>query len=182
VSVGKIFLKLVIGNTSCKVLLVINQKGEIKMKIEKRLKELNISLPEPSKPVANYVSVVRTGNLLFLSGHVPYNDGKTILSGKLGKELTVQDGYQVARNAALNCIATIKAAVGDLDKVRRVVKLMGMVNSTEDFKDHPKVINGASDLMVEVFGEAGKHARSAVGMSSLPIGFPVEIEMVIEVD
>jgi len=151
------------------------------MEIEKRLKELGISLPAPPKPVANYVPAVRAGNLLFVSGHGPYNDGKTIISGKLGKELTIEEGYKTARNVALNCLASVKATLGDLNKVKRVVKLLGMVNCTEDFKDQPKVINGASDLLVEVFGDAGRHARSAVGMQSLPNGIPVEIEMILEV-
>ena len=151
------------------------------MDIEKKLKELGISLPAPPKPVANYVPAVRAGNLLFVSGHGPYNDGKTMVSGKLGKELTIEEGYKTARNVALNCLASVQATLGDLNKVKRVVKLLGMVNCTEDFKDHPKVINGASDLLVEVFGDAGRHARSAVGMQSLPNGIPVEIEMVLEV-
>jgi enamine deaminase RidA (YjgF/YER057c/UK114 family) len=151
------------------------------MDIEKRLKELEVALPEAPKPVANYVPAVKTGNLLFVSGHGPYNDGKTILSGKLGKDLTIEEGYKAARNVALNCLASTKAALGTLNKVKRVVKLVGMVNCTEDFRDPPKVINGASDLLVEVFGEAGKHARSASGMQSLPNGIPVEIEMILEV-
>ncbi len=152
------------------------------MNAEKKLKDLRISLPEVPKPVANYVPAVRTGKLLFVSGHGPYNDGQTILSGKLGKELTIEEGYKTARNVALNCLASVKAILGDLDKVKRVVKLLGMVNCLEDFKDQPKVINGASDLLVEVFGETGKHARSAVGMQSLPNGIPVEIEMILEVE
>lgn len=151
------------------------------MDAEKKLKELGISLPQAPKPVANYVPAVQTGNLLFVSGHGPYNDGKTIVSGKLGKELTIEEGYKTARNVALNCLASVKATLGDLNKVRRVVKLLGMVNCTEDFKDQPKVINGASDLLGEIFGEAGRHARSAVGMQSLPNGIPVEIEMIMEV-
>jgi len=151
------------------------------MDIEKKLKELGISLPTSPKPIANYVPAVRSGNLLFVSGHGPYNDGKSILSGKLGKELTVEEGYKTARNVALNCLASIRATLGDLNKVKRVVKLLGMVNCTEDFKDQPKVINGASDLLVEIFGDGGRHARSAVGMQSLPNGIPVEIEMILEV-
>ena len=151
------------------------------MSAEKKLKDLGISLPAAPKPVANYVPAVRTGNLLFVSGHGPYNDGKTVLSGKLGQELTVEEGYMVARNVALNCLASIKATLRGLDKVKRVVKLLGMVHCTEDFKDQPQVINGASDLLVEIFGEGGKHARSAVGMQSLPNGIPVEIEMILEV-
>ena len=151
------------------------------MDAEKRLVELKISLPQPPKPQANYIPSVQAGNLLFVSGHGPYNDGKTILTGKLGKELTTEEGYKTARNVALNCLASIKAALGDLNRVKRVVKLLGMVNCTEDFKETPRVINGASDLLVDIFGEAGKHARSAVGMQSLPNGMPVEIEMILEV-
>jgi enamine deaminase RidA (YjgF/YER057c/UK114 family) len=152
------------------------------MKIEERLKQLAINLPQPPKPIGNYVPAVRTGNLLFLSGHGPYKDEASKISGKIGKDLTVEEGYQTARNVALNCLASAKAILGDLDKVKRVVKLLGMVNCTEDFTDQPKVVNGASDLLVEIFGEAsGKHARSAVGMQSLPNGIPVEIEMVLEI-
>jgi len=152
------------------------------MNAEQKLKELGIVLPESPKPVANYVRAVRTGNLLFVSGHGPYNDGKTLISGKLGKELTIEEGYKTARNVALNCLASIRTSLGSLDKVRRVVKLLGMVNCTEDFKDQPKVVNGASDLLVEVFGEGGRHARSAVGMQALPNQIPVEIEMILEVE
>jgi len=152
------------------------------MKIEKKLEEKGISLPSAPRPVANYVPALRTGNLLFVSGHGPYNDGRIKISGKVGKELTLEEGYQVARNVALNCLATVKDLLGDLDKVKKVVKLLGMVNCTEDFKDQPKVINGASDLLVEIFGDAGKHARSAVGMQALPNNIPVEIEMILEVE
>jgi enamine deaminase RidA (YjgF/YER057c/UK114 family) len=152
------------------------------MNAEQKLKELGIILPESPKPLANYVRAVRTGNLLFVSGHGPYNDGKTLISGKLGKEVTIEEGYKTARNVALNCLASIRAALGSLDKVKRVVKLLGMVNCAEDFKDQPQVINGASDLLVEIFGEAGRHARSAVGMQALPNQIPVEIEMILEVE
>ena len=152
------------------------------MSAEKKLRDLGIELPQAPKPLANYVPAVRAGSLLFVSGHGPYNDGKTVTSGKLGKELTIDQGYQTARNVALNCLASIKATIGDLDKVKRVIKLLGMVNCTEDFKDQPKVMNGASDLLAQVFGDAGKHARSAVGMQALPNGIPVEIEMIVEVD
>jgi enamine deaminase RidA (YjgF/YER057c/UK114 family) len=151
------------------------------MSAEKKLKDLGITLPTPPQPIANYVRAVRVGNLLFVSGHGPYNDGKVKISGKVGKELTIDEGYQVARNVGLNCLASVKAAMGNLDKVKRVVKLLGMVHCTEDFKDQPKVINGCSDLLVEIFGEIGKHARSAVGMQALPNGIPVEIEMILEV-
>jgi enamine deaminase RidA (YjgF/YER057c/UK114 family) len=166
------------------VLFLVNilSDEEETMNAEQKLKEMGISLPESPKPLANYVRAVQTGNLLFVSGHGPYQDGKTIILGKLGKELTVEEGYKTARNVALNCLASIKASLGSLDRVKRVVKLLGMVNWTEDFKDQPKVINGASDLLVEVFGEAGRHARSAVGMQALPNQIPVEIEMILEVE
>jgi len=151
------------------------------MKIEQKLEELGITLPTPPDPVANYVRTVKTGNLLFVSGHGPSNDGKIKTSGKVGRELTLEEGYQAARSTAINCLASIKAAIGDLDQVNRFVKLLGMVNCTEDFKDPPKVINGCSDLLVEVFGESGRHARSAVGMQALPNQIPVEIEMILEI-
>lgn len=151
------------------------------MSAEQKLKELGLMLPQPPKPVANYLTAVKTGNLLFISGHGPYDDGNTKISGKVGRELTMEEGYQAARNVTLNCLATVKAAVGDLDKVKRVVKLLGMVNCTEDFKDQPKIINGCSDLLVAIFDEAGKHARSAVGMQALPNQIPVEIEMILEI-
>ena len=151
------------------------------MSAEQKLKDLGITSPRLPSPSPIYVRAVRVGNFLFVSGHGPYNDGKIKMAGKVGRELTVEEGYQVARNVGLNCLATVKAAVGDLDKVKQVVKLLGMVNCTEDFKDQPKVINGCSDLLVEVFGEIGKHARSAVGMQALPNGIPVEIEMILDV-
>ncbi len=151
------------------------------MKVERKIKELGLTLPPPPNPVANYVTAVKTGNLLFVSGHGPYNDGIVKTSGKVGRELSVDEGYQAARNTALNCLASVKAAVNDLDEIKRVVKLLGMVNCTEDFKDPPKVINGCSDLLVEIFGESGRHARSAVGMQALPNQIPVEIEMILEI-
>ena len=154
------------------------------MAAESRLKEKNITLPTPNTPVANYVGAVRAGNLLFVSGHGALRtDGKPAVRGKVGRELSVEQGYQVAREVGLNLLATTRASLGSLDKVKRVVKVLGMVNSADGFGDQPKVINGFSDLMVEVFGEAiGKHARSAVGMAELPMGIPVEIEMVLEVE
>ena len=157
------------------------ERKETPMSANQKMKELGLTLPQPPKPVANYVPAVKTGNLLFVSGHGPYNDGKTKISGKVGQELTIEEGYQTARNVALNCLATVKATIGDLDKVKRVVKLLGMVNCTEDFRDQPKVINGCSDLLVAIFGDAGKHARSAVGMQALPNQIPVEIEMILEI-
>jgi enamine deaminase RidA (YjgF/YER057c/UK114 family) len=153
------------------------------MSAEARLKERNITLPTQPTPMANYVSAVRTGNLLFLAGHGPIRDGKPTARGKVGKDLSIDQGYQVAREVGLLLLATTRAQLGSLDKVRRVVKVLGMVASAEGFGDQPKVINGCSDLMVEVFGEAiGKHARSAVGMAELPVGIPVEIEMILEVE
>jgi enamine deaminase RidA (YjgF/YER057c/UK114 family) len=153
------------------------------MSAEARLKEKNITLPTQPTPMANYVSAVRTGNLLFLAGHGPIRDGKPTARGKVGKDLSIEQGYQVAREVGLLLLATTRAQLGSLDKVRRVVKVLGMVASAEGFGDQPKVINGCSDLMVEVFGEAiGKHARSAVGLAELPVGIPVEIEMILEVE
>jgi enamine deaminase RidA (YjgF/YER057c/UK114 family) len=134
--------------------------------------------------MANYVGAVRVGSLLFVAGHGPVRHaGKDMTRGKLGRDLTTEQGYQVAREVGLNLLATVRANLGSLDKVKRIVKVLGMVRSAEGFGDQPKVINGFSDLMVEVFGEAiGKHARSAVGMAELPVGIPVEIEMVLEVE
>jgi enamine deaminase RidA (YjgF/YER057c/UK114 family) len=149
------------------------------MSAEQRIKELGIVLPEPVSPVATYVRWVRTGNLLYISGTGPANDQP---KGKLGSTLSIEEGYAAARSTGLQIIATVKAAIGDLDKVVRVVKVLGMVNSTPDFGDQPKVINGCSDLMVEVFGEKGRHSRSAVGFVSLPSGIPVEIEATFEIE
>jgi len=150
---------------------------------EKRLQELGIRLGPVAAPVANYVNAVRTGNLLYLAGKggPPGPDGKRP-RGKLGREFTVEQGYKHARDTGLEILAVIRHELGSLDKVRRVVKVLGMVNAVPEFEDHPKVINGCSDLLVEVFGERGKHARSAVGMGSLPMQIPVEIEVIVEVD
>jgi enamine deaminase RidA (YjgF/YER057c/UK114 family) len=148
---------------------------------EARLKELNITLPAPSKPVGNYVEWTRVGNLLFLAGHGPSAEwrGK---EGKVGKDVTVEQARQAAREAWLALLATARDALGSLDKVKRVVRTFGMVNSAPGFWDQPKVIDGCSDLMTEVFGEAtGKGTRAAVGMAELPFGIPVEIEMILEV-
>ena len=148
---------------------------------EKQLKKLGIELPIPSKPVANYVKYVRTGNLIFLSGHGPCNmDG--IPRGQLGDELTVEQGYLAARQSGICLLASLKDALGgDLNKVNRIVRVFGLVSSTDTFTDQPKVMNGCSDLMVEVFGDKGKHVRAAVGTNVLPFNIPVEIEMVVEV-
>jgi enamine deaminase RidA (YjgF/YER057c/UK114 family) len=153
------------------------------MSIEQRLTELGITLPEVGAPIGNYVHARRVGNLLYLSGKGPPNgaDGK-MPRGKLGAGMSIDDGYRHARQVGLVLIAAIKDALGgDLDRVEAIVKVLGMVNAAPDFEDHPKVINGCSDLFVEVFGELGQHARSAVGMSSLPGGIPVEIEVIVAV-
>ena len=153
------------------------------MTAEARIKELGLSLPQPPKPGGNYVPGVRVGNLLFLSGHGPGRaDGAPSARGKVGRDLSLEDGYKMAREVGINLLGTARALLGSLDKVKRVVKVLGMVNSAEGFGDQPKVINGFSDLMVEVFGENGRHARSAVGMAELPSGIPVEIEMILEVE
>jgi enamine deaminase RidA (YjgF/YER057c/UK114 family) len=152
------------------------------MRIEAKLAEMGLSLPAPPAPVGNYVGAVQTGNLLFVSGHGPRRlDDSTILVGKVGRDLTTEQAYDTAKAVMLNCLASIKRELGDLDRVQRVVKLLGMVNCTEEFVEPPKVINGASDLLVELYGEAGRHARSAVGMQQLPMNIPVEIEMIVEV-
>ena len=151
------------------------------MRAEARLRELNLELPAPPQPMANYVTAARSGNLLFLSGHGPVRDGRIVFQGKVGRDLTVEQGRQAARLTGLNLLASVRGAIGSLDRVRRVVKALGMVQCADDFTDHPAVINGFSDLMVEVFGDAGRHARSAVGMGSLPFGIAVEVEMILEV-
>ena len=149
---------------------------------EERLKEKGITLTAPGAPVANYVNVVRVGNLLFLSGKGPTRPDGTNITGKVGRELTVEQGYDAAKLVAINHLAVLKAELGDLSKVKHIVKVLGMVNCTEDFKDHPKVINGYSDLMVAIFGDKGKHARSAVGMYALPMNIAVEVEVIVEVE
>jgi enamine deaminase RidA (YjgF/YER057c/UK114 family) len=148
---------------------------------ESELERLGIELPEVSPSIANYVSVVRTGNLLFLSGHLPRDAEGAVITGKLGADLSVEEGYKAARQTAIALLATLKAELGDLDRVVRVVKVFGMVNATDDFTSHSQVINGCSDLMGEVFGERGRHARAACGFSSLPLGAAVEIEMIVDI-
>lgn len=150
--------------------------------IEQVLRNLRLEIPSAPPPVANYVGVVCVGNLAFVSGHGPRSGDSYIYLGKVGADLTVHEGYQAARLAALNCLATLQAEFHDLGKVRRIVKVLGMVNSAPGFHDQPKVIDGASDLLSQVFGERGRHARSAVGAFELPMGIAVEIEMVVQVD
>ena len=148
---------------------------------EENLASLGITLPPVATPIANYVPSVRTGNLLFVSGNGPSDDLPN-RTGKLGTDLTVEQGYAVARDVGIKLIASIQDSVGDLSRVKRIVKLLGMVNSAPDFGDQPAVINGCSDLLVAVFGDAGKHARSAVGMGALPGDIAVEIELIAEVE
>jgi len=147
---------------------------------ETKLKEKGIVLTPPSSPVANYVNAVRVGNLLYLAGKGPQKADNTYITGKVGKDLTIEQGYEAARLTAIAHLAVLKNELGSLNKVKRIVKVLGMVNCTEDFKDQPKVINGYSDMMVEIFGEKGKHARSAVGMVALPFNMAVEVEVIVE--
>jgi enamine deaminase RidA (YjgF/YER057c/UK114 family) len=148
---------------------------------EARLAEMGITLPVAPSPVANYVNGVRTGNLIFLAGKGPRRPDGSEVTGKLGMDVTIEEGYEAARLTAINQLAVLKEMLGNLDQVVRIVKVLGMVNSDPAFVDQPAVINGYSDLMVAVFGERGRHARAAVGMASLPRGQAVEIEMVVEV-
>jgi len=151
------------------------------MSVEERLKQLGIVLPKVPTPVANYVPYRLAGNLLFLSGQGPRDENGNNLTGKVGAEISVEEAYKRARRIGLGLLAATRQALGSLDRVEAVLKVLGMVNAVPDFKDHPKVINGCSDLFVEVLGEAGKHARSAVGMGSLPNQISVEIEAVLAV-
>jgi enamine deaminase RidA (YjgF/YER057c/UK114 family) len=150
--------------------------------IEQKLAALDVVLPTPASPIANYVGFVRTGNLLIVSGQVCFGpDGKLIAKGKLGAGVSIEQGAAAARGCAINLLAQVKAAIGDLDKVVRVVRLGGFINSAPDFLDGPKVLNGASDLMVAVFGDKGRHARTTVGVASLPADAAVEVEGIFEV-
>lgn len=151
------------------------------MSFEAKLKALHIELPMAPKPVANYVPVVRAGDLLFLSGVLPSRDGQLILTGKLGQGITIEQGMEAAKVAALNALAIVRSEVGSLDKVKRIVKMVGHIASAPGFTDQPQVLNGASDLLVQIFGEAGKHARVAVGAAELPRQAPVEIELIVQV-
>ena len=153
-----------------------------KIDFDKKLKELGIELYAPTKPMGTYVKVVRTGNLLYFAGHGPTRADNSNITGKVGKELTLEQGYEAAKQTGIALLSTLKAEIGDLNKVKRIVKVLGMVNCTQEFTDQPKVINGFSDLMVAIFGEKGKHARSAVGMYMLPSNIAVEIEMIVEVE
>ncbi len=146
------------------------------------LAQMGIELKTPSAPVANYVNAVRSGNLIFLSGKGPSKADGTYITGKVGKDLSIEEGYEAARLTGINQLAVLKAELGNLNRVKRIVKTLGMVNATPEFENQPEVINGFSDLMVAVFGDRGKHARSAVGMGSLPRNIAVEIEVIVEVE
>lgn len=161
-------------------LTVVNAQSE--MHPEDKLVKAGFTLPSAKKPIANFVTSVRDGNKLYLSGHGYCGEATVVDKGKLGNDLTVEQGYQAARNVGLCMLATIKDAVGDLSKVKRIIRVFGMVNCTEDFTQQPAVMNGFSDLMVTVFGDRGKHVRSAVGMSALPGGMSVEVEMMLELE
>jgi enamine deaminase RidA (YjgF/YER057c/UK114 family) len=149
--------------------------------VNQKLKELNIQLIPPTKPIANYVKAVRTGNLVFLAGHGPTRADGSNITGRVGKDLTLEQGIEAARTTAISLLSTLQSEIGDLNKVKRIVKLNGWVNCNSEFTDQPKVINGCSDLLVAVFGEKGKHARAALGANALPMNIAVEIEMVVEV-
>jgi enamine deaminase RidA (YjgF/YER057c/UK114 family) len=151
------------------------------MSAEKRLRDLGIELPTVPTPAANYANCVRTGNLVFCSGTVPTTADGEIPTGKVGADVTTEEAVEHARSVAINLLAIVRQEVGDLDRVRRVVKLLGMVNAVPDFREQSKVINGCSDLLVEVFGDRGRHARSAVGVAALPLGAAVEVEGVFEI-
>lgn len=150
------------------------------MSYEQKLTQLGLALPAPPKPVANYVPVVRTGDLLFLSGVLPSRDGQLIMTGKLGQNLSIEQGMEAARVAVLNGLSIIRQEAGSLDRVKRIVKMVGHIASAPGFTDQPQVLNGASDLLVSLFGDAGRHARVAVGAAELPRQAPVEIELIVE--
>lgn len=150
--------------------------------VEVKLKEMGVVLPPSAPPVANYVNAVRTGNLVFMAGKGPKMEDGNYVTGKVGRDLTIEEGYAAARRVAILQLASLKAEIGDLNKVKRIVKVLGMVQCTEDFGNQPEVVNGFSDFMVEVFGDRGKHARAAVGMYALPRNIAVEIEMIVEVE
>ena len=150
------------------------------LKAEDKLKEMGITLPEPAKPVAAYVPAIVSKGLVYTAGQIPLQGGQLTYKGKVGQELSLEQGYEAAKVCVINCLAAIKGVLGSLDRVTRIVKVVGFVNSAPGFTDQPKVINGASELLVQVFGEQGKHARSAVGVSELPLGAAVEVEVIAE--
>ena len=153
------------------------------MSAEAKLQEMGLSLSEPNAPVANFIPAVRTGNMLYIAGHIPrLPDGSILNPGKVGRDVTEEQGYESARQCMLNCLAAVKAATGSLDSVKRIVKLLVMVNADPEYDRHFAVGNGASDLLVSLYGDQGRHARSAVGMAGLPLRAPVEVEMIVELN
>jgi len=151
--------------------------------MDQKLKELGIALIVPTKPIANYAKAVRTGNLIYLSGHGPTKADGTDIMGKVGKDLTLEQGIEAAKRTAISLLSTLKMELGgDLSRVKKIVKVNGWVNCAEDFKDQPKVMNGCSDLLVAIFGEKGKHARTSLGTNALPSNIAIEIEMIVEVE
>ncbi len=152
------------------------------MTIDERLNELDISLPDSPKPLGSYLPYVRAGNLIFMSGVLPLRNGKLIRTGRVGETVSVDEASEDARQVVVNALSVLRAAAGDLEKVSKCVKLNGYVASAADFTDQPKVLNGASDLLFEIFGEAGRHARAAVGVYSLPLNSPVEIDFIFEIE
>lgn len=152
------------------------------MSIEEKLNQMGLQIPEDTGVAGNYLPGVKTGNLVFLSGAIPKLPDGSLICGKIGKQLTVEDGQQAAVQVTLNLLSNLKNIIGDLNKIERIIKVNGMINSTSEFEDHPKVLNGCSDLLVQLFEERGLHARSAIGVSSLPFNVAIEIEMVIEVN
>jgi len=166
----------------CLVTTVLSLSFAQQVTPEAKLEKLGIKLPPSPPPVATYVNAVTTGNLVFLAGKGPTKPDGTYVTGKVGRDLTIEEGYAAARLTAISQLAVLKAHLGDLSRIKRIVKVHGMVNCTDDFANQPEVINGFSDLMVEVFGDKGKHARAAVGMASLPRNIAVEIEMIVEIE
>lgn len=151
-------------------------------KVEERIRELGYELPNAPKPVASYVPITKVGNLLFISGQGATKDGETVMKGHIGAELTIQDGYKAAELCAINAISVLRDEIGDLDKVKKIIKVLGFVNSAPGFDKQPLVINGFSDFIEKIFGENGKHARSAISANELPFGTPVEVEMIVEIE
>jgi len=151
------------------------------MKIEQKIENLGYRIPEVSKPLGEHIPAVRVGNLLFVGGKIPLFDGQLKYKGKVGKDLGIEEGYEAAKICALNLLSVIKAELGDLDKVKRIVKITGYINSASGFTEQPKVLNGASELLLEVFGDKGRHARAAIGVSGLALDAPLEVEVIVEV-
>ena len=169
---------------SCSSPKAQNKTNQVKSDFnpEAKLDSMKIILPQPPTPVANFVNTVLAGNLLFLSGNGPLKADGKFITGKLGADLSIKEGYEAARITGINQLGVIKSAIGDLSRVKRIVRVTGMVNASPDFTQHPSVVNGFSDLMVAVFGEKGKHTRAAVGMGSLPFNIAVEIDMIVEIE